>query len=348
MQLDTSALLIGSWEFHKYGRCPDNKRVGQKLGIGGIYVESEWVTGDLDYMRRLLRRKDIHIFAEVNYEERDADGGYASGRYDILRKIDEFFQQDKTHFVLYFTGHGAEEDGSWCFAVKKLARRGSRSSTRVEEGGKSTRGCNLSTDDSNDSQVTCEASNGQIVSSDLGVEAAVSGSFTSLLSDLDDSYSQPAPIENWNDFVEYEEVLHLWDENKKGRERFLMIIVDCSFSGWWVNKVNGANNDQNDTSDATDQPRNEKRNDVCIQASCRATEKCYLAGNLLSSMFTRAFYEAQVRAPLNEAQVRPPLKKMVLSAIKHLLPTRRPFTPVSSEHAPFGGFLFFDSFEDMH
>ena len=347
MQLDTSALLIGSWKFHEYGKChgnkrDGNKRVGQKLGI---YVGSEWVTGDLDYMRRLLRRKDIHLFAEVNYEEIDADGCYTRGRYDILRKIDKFFQQDKTRFVLYFTGHGAEEDGSWCFA---MTSRVSCSSTRVEEGDKYTRGCISSTDDSNDSQVTCEASNGQIVSSDLGVEAAASGSFTSLLSDLDDSCSRPAPTTQWNDFVEYEEVLHLWDENKKGRERFLMIIVDCSFSGWWVNKVNGANNDQNDTSDATDQPRNEKRNDVCIQASCRATEKCYLAGNLLSSMFTRAFYEAQVRAPLNEAQVRPPLKKMVLSAIKHLLPTRRPFTPVSSEHAPFGGFLFFDSFEDMH
>ena len=123
----TCALLIGS------GICyRDSKGTVKKDGIrrtlnkdGEPVPEGIWAEGDLDSMERLLNSKGVRgdDVSRFNYHERDeATNIWAGGGLEVLRKIDEFFQrEDRTHFVLYYTGHGFITDGSWVFPVTRLA-----------------------------------------------------------------------------------------------------------------------------------------------------------------------------------------------------------------------------------
>lgn len=162
--------------------------------------------------------------------------------------------------------------------------------------------------------------------------------------------SQPQDTEEWNELVRYDEVIQLWDENKKGRERHLMIILDCCFSGRWVRRVNGEPEDELANPERRDSVQNlRKKNDVCIQAACRPNEKCGVTDSQLCSTFTREFIDAMNRNLF---------EKLFISTVDHLLvgnfvsmwcsrPAGESFTPLSSDHTPFPGFRFFNSFDDM-
>ena len=130
------------------------KRAKKKRGIKEIRGKKgkkredhiKWARGDLENMYELMIRKNIAVYDPkgddseedddathhengihigddgtrwYNYKEQRTDNSYALGKIDILRKIEEFFdQKDKTLFVLYYTGHG-NEDGSWVFPVTR-------------------------------------------------------------------------------------------------------------------------------------------------------------------------------------------------------------------------------------
>ena len=164
----------------------------------------------------------------------------------------------------------------------------------------------------------------------------------------------PPPIEKTNDFITFEDVIEIWDEIKEelGQpERYLMMIIDCCFSGEWVQKVNGVSDEI-----VKENPELETRakKDISIQASCLPFEKSNVADSQECSVFTKNFVAAQSKSLL---------EKCILSTIDHALVINLvaivtdPFrgsvsenrhTPMSSYRAPFDGFKFFDSFDDMY
>ena len=393
---NTSALLLGSYKYEK--REPRDgknaKRVDKKGGIkrvhkGKLVDADAWTKRDLDCMEQFMTVKDIHVFDTLNYLEQDKDDNYREGRKEILEKIARFFLQgDKTHFVLYFTGHGAD-DGSWCFPVSTRKDITSRSSTRASEESQEqvydlpqTTHAESNSSTATTHEVLAEVhddadGSDSVPKSKMSTEGASNvpppphsstdvqpavppdvraraDSLISLLAQYNNIDEKPAPTKRWNDFVTYDDVIQAWDETKQGKDRFLMMILDCCHSGRWVNRVNGIddgiyNNQQDGAADATEQPRFKKRHDVCIQAACRPTEECRVADDQLSSIFTTKFVDAQKRSPY---------AKMLLTVLDHLpvinavsianSPILHPFTPISSDCTPFDGFTFFDSFDDMH
>ena len=403
---DTSALLLGSWEIYRGRLTRDGniKRVDKKGGIKRTFTkkgepvpDGEWAEGDLDYMERLMNRKDIEVFHRLSYLEHKADGTYAGGKDDILEKIERFFEQnDKTRFVLYFTGHGTKDDGSWCIPVT-TRRKKSRASTLVEEprqGHSEPAPHGTPADDEAAGQeIEAEVHDKSDSEGDDGKErhegqedhaaatqtpppankisqrhepqsGSAQGSLSSIVSSYviidhagnfpDPDSDRPDPTNRWNDFITYEDVIELWDKHKEGKgERFLMMILDCCHSGMWVDKVNGRSIDDYDAEPedaaAEHHPQNHKRNDVCIQASCRPVEESMVAYNQCSSFFTRGFVKAQERTAFEKA---------ILSLFDHVFvfnavsfgssPIIQPFTPISSDYGPFGGIEFFDSFDDMY
>ena len=140
----TCALLIGSYKFKRNrptipgrkqgdGNTDSRARVREKSGIkratwkvGDDDEEEEvpqyaWVEGDLDKVEGCLREKlniEEDDLNKLDYREEKENGDFADGREEVLERIDEFFDRDdKTHFILYFTGH-ANKHGSWSFARK--------------------------------------------------------------------------------------------------------------------------------------------------------------------------------------------------------------------------------------
>ena len=368
---DTSALLVGC------ARCDPirvirgearDKRVDKKGGIrrsftkgwrGRLISQGAWVEGDLDNMENLMVRKNINVFSRMDYHERKENGRYAQGKLDVLNEIRNFFDQDNVaHFILYFTGNG-DLDGSWVIPV----------TTRVTEHPKAVGRSEREDDVYRDSRTvapieredevyhTCE-------DQDASVEALahedcpiVPLTTTSVLSDsMINTYSasrawqeRPPPIEQWNDLVNYEDVIELWDEGKRGRERYLMMILDCCHSGRWVMKVDRESEPDNVEEDHSSHDMSRARRDVCVQASCRPTETCSVTENQLGSVFTTAFVAAQYRSTF---------EKFVLSLVDHIFVVnvvsmgcsrgRDSFTPMSSKCGPFAGIKFFDSFDDMY
>ena len=317
-----SALLIASWEFYIPSRtrtgtatAADEKKADRKSGIKRAYKKNgdeippeQWAIGDLENMENFMGRKRIHVFRTYNYLNQEEDGTFALGTKDIKEEIDAFFKQDeKSHFILYFTGHGARDDGSWCFTTTKV----------VDEGAAET----------------------QHQARKTGAEPAPQPSQNQRRMAGNDK--RPDPNKKSNQFLLFEDVIQKWDENKRGRQRYLMLILDCCHSGKWVDKVN-AMTIQIPNGDHV------KRRDICIQASCRPVELSRVAGNQLCSVFTRAFVAAQNKSSL---------EKYFLSALDHAFvlnfvslayaPIQHPFTPISSDLAPFGDIKFFDSFDDM-
>ena len=383
----TCGLLIGS------GKCylNDEGTIKKKGGIrrtrdkdGNCIPEGTWAEGDLYEIHNLLTKvkgvgdKDVVMY---NYQEHDEGSGEcAAGKIDVLGKIDEFFDQDdKRFFVLYYTGHGYKQDGSWVFPVqrsKKVSEQDSppetdsntphESHSPVPEERDDPSGPPLGTDFSSseesparkvtvpvdvhevigsageevDHDKPLAEGNGSLCSTpepvskckggSKTVEKANRGSFIesgSVLSRYAHLESDPVPrTEKLNDFVTFEDVIELWEEKKNGRDRYLMIILDCCYAGKWVEKIT--------------------RRDVCIQAACRSTEICKVSKDQRTSVFTKAFASAQ-NMSLGQ--------KVILSFLDHAfvlnfvsIARSDEFTPLSSQYAPFGNIKFFDSFDDMY
>ena len=352
-----SALLIGSWEYDgERETSGGDKKMDSKGGIrrtlakNNKQLRGKWAIGDLNNMEAFIKRKEIDVFHTLHYVEQAKNGTYGLGKKEILPAIDVFFKQDKTRFVLYFTGHGAREDGSWCFAVRRTftAEETAAMANGTDKPTESV--CAIETQTKvNDESETDEDETQPLPAheqpagqADLGVGVAPADPDIESVASLDikDTSNQPKPDKKWNDFVSFEEVLEKWDENKKGRDRYLMLILDCCHAGKWVDMVNALTIE-------TAQGR-VKRRDICVQAACRPAENSMVANNQRSSVFTRGFIAAQSKSPL---------EKLVLSAIDHALvlnivsiacsPIRHPFTPISSDLAPFGDIRFFDSFDEM-
>ena len=324
-----SALLIGSWEGDRsrQNRGNSNKRLDTKGGIKrpGFKYKNEsvpadqWAEGDLDKMEELMKKKKIGVFDRLAYVEQDEDGHYAKGRDDILTLVDDFFKQEgKTHFVLYFTGHGAITDGSWCFAVREPIpeRSCSHGSAHMEEN-------SWVSGTSGASSIGIARSSGSTVPSNKRV----------------------------NDFVDYQDIIKKWDDNNPQggtEERFLMMILDCCHAGKWVQMLNSAiDSGETVTAAATseqEQVRSKRRDNICIQAACGTLEKSTVASNQQSSVFTRDFVAAQKRST-SENLFRTAVDYLFLNIPMPL----SSFTPISSKNAPteFCGMKFYDSFDDM-
>ena len=352
-----SALLIGSWEGHR--TRDGDKRIDMKGGIKRSLSKSDdnlrgkWARGYLNNMESFLGRKgyDVHKLNYVEYKENS--GTDAEGKDDILPTINRFFKQkNKTYFVLYFTGHGAVEDGSWYFAVTrpmpmKTADDHAATGTDMLRTASTSSSATTASepkivtfhDESGDDEPAHEQSADH---SDLGVGVSKVDSTIQPAAALRESQTRNTDVKDrkkkMNDFVSFEEVLKIWDKNKKGRERYLMMILDCCHAGKWVEMVNALTIET--------AQGHVKRRDICVQAACRPVESSMVASNQCSSVFTRDFIAAQSKSSF---------EKVLLSAIDHLLvlsvvsiacsPIQRPFTPISTDLAPFGGIKFFDSFD---
>ena len=367
----TCALLIGS------GICyRDSKGTVKKGGIrrtlnkvdGQPVPEGIWAEGDLDSMERLLNSKGVRgdDVSQFNYHERDEETNiWAEGRLEVLRRIGELFKrEDRTCFILYFTGHG-HEDGSWAFPVTRLASARAHSPERSADDPHEDHEWSGSEEDLTTTKVVVEAvieedankgqhgaegsdrlyrstpaedadnSEGEdtvkqkpagetAMTSSMAEKRSIVSEFSLLGNNL-----QPPSVQE-NEFVKFEDVIRLWDEVKEGKgDRYLMMIIDCCYAGKWVEMINNRN-----------------RRDICIQAACRSLQICKVAKDQLSSVFTRAFVGAQNLSLL---------KKVALSALDHafvlnIVSMARPddFSPVSSHYAPFCDINFFDSFDDMY
>ena len=397
-----TALLIGSCKCDVFrpihdGDESENKKVDKKSGIRKTFTKrghpiprDAWVYGDLENMENLIARKNIDLFQTLDYYERDSSGRYSLGKRDVLRMIREFFKQDdKTHFILYFTGNG-DQEGSWVFplttrfvknAHKRETVRGSAVVTAADgcEGendtGRFHEESQCASSEAEHSfigtptpqptpQPEGEKSKLEVQSTDparvTSTQAVSAESGTKTLVSVYDitraRLERPDPVRESNDLVKYEDVIELWDEYiKEGRQRHLMMILDCCHSGRWVQKVNSeCQQEETNTSQAHAEMYHGKtmfkrRRDICIQASCRPAERCSIAENQLSSVFTRAFVAAQNRSTF---------EKFILSLLDHLFVLNiisitcssheLTFTPISSKCAPFAGIKFFNSFDDMY
>lgn len=311
-----------------------------------------WMKGDLDNMERLMRRKGIDVFEAYAYEEVDGStGAYSIGKSDVLQKINAFFRQSgKTHFILYFSGHGAE-DGSWGIPV------------RVEMFPP-----NSPLDSSTSSPPASPANSSPIsptvpllVHAEVYLEGHGSGKAEDKPASFKPSINFPRKLlmppqtARFNEMVEYEDVMELWEKSKAGlRGRRLMIILDACYSGRWVQKVSGVVERSRIDLDSVsiEKPKGTTRReptirpDVCIQAACGPYERPMVAKDQLGSVFTRAFVAAQDRSCFEKAVLTFLDHVFILNWVGIAL-SPSDFSPITYGH-PFGGIKFFDSFDDMY
>ena len=359
--------------------------IRKKLGKDGRQIpDGQWADGDIGNMERLLTSKGIEV-SRFNYSEQHKDTyEYARGKFDVLEEIARFFEKgDKTYFIIYYTGH-ADENGSWCFPVtRRLVKKteslnlshSQQPGVQEERSGVESPGDGVATlevtvevhpqsgvDEGNAQQVEtatglapfgADGSDGDDVTEQSVAEHGqerVMKSTSQEVSNWDSSdfsiLEPPDPSKKWNDFVTFEEVIEKWEEKKEGRQnRYLMIILDCCHAGRWVEMIDDLNN----RGETNGGDRGTIRRDICIQAACRALERCNVASNQESSVFTRAFVAAQNTSFF---------KKLALSVLDHafvlnvvsIFQSRQAgsCSPVSSQYAPFGGIKFYDSFDDMY
>ena len=138
------------------------------------------------------------------------------------------------------------------------------------------------------------------------------------------------PAVQENEFVKFEDVFQCWKERRKeGRRRYLLIILDCCHAGKWVEYINGRG-----------------QRDISIQAACHADQKCRVAKDQRSSLFTNDFVNAQ-ELSFSKVFLRSVLDHLFILNIVSLVGSRK-VSPVSSRYAPFGGIKFFDSYDDMY
>ena len=379
-----TALLIGSWKCERHrnirgeeGRymagSRDGAKVSKKGGIKPRFVkrggkdvrvaEAKWVEGDLKIMKRLLCSKSI---STTKYDYREMVLGRAAlGKSAVLKRIGRFFGEDKTYFILYFSGHGFS-DGSWSFS--RLTKKDPETVVGGGVGGATGVGQPGAAGDSLSFTIEAQsvahpARDGSDVES--GSEDESENEDEVLSEDETEKRCQPEDTDEWNELVRYEDIVQLWDNSKKGPpdQRKLMMILDCCFSGQWVRKVNGeeematqnASNAGGENGDRAegdngetrrDAERIQRRNDISIQAACGRDQVSRVGEKQVHSVFTKAFANAQNRSFLS---------KVGLTILDHILvlqvvsiATSNSFMPMSSDNPPFGGFDFFDSFDDMY
>ncbi|CAI8023794.1 hypothetical protein GBAR_LOCUS13890 [Geodia barretti] len=245
-QQEPTALLIGSYKFEKErpvrgvpeglkaaGRL--RRKGGRKKAYtkAGVVPPEAFVEGDLRNMERYIHQKEIHRFSTVDYREHDTSTGeYAGGKDDILNLVRDFFaQDDRTEFILYFTGHG-DVDGSWCIPVTVL--KGSE-----EEDGSVDVTFQptpvLTRERSGTPSPVPKPAAARAPDIEPVATASIAASSVSAAS----SNRKVPPTEEYFDLVTYDDIVQVWDEEKRGRERRLMMILDCCHSGRWVQMVDG-------------------------------------------------------------------------------------------------------------
>ena len=356
------------------------KGVIEKAGIrtilkkdGRPQAKDMWVNVDLDNMEHLMESKEIDIFQKFNYREQKDDYSFSLGKVEIISKITRFFSEEgRTKFVLYYSGHG-DENGSWCFPRSFIPSQNGNS-TRI-----STPASDAASPESNESIVSVEVypaagdddedGNGQTrfegyreysgdsvhaqggsteaTPDEIQGAAATSPYLNESLEYLEAKREQPPPTPKTNDLLTFEEVIKTWDDTKREGQpkRYLMIILDCCFSGRWIEKLKRER-------DAADHLT--IRDDICIQAACQPFEKSNVADSQEGSVFTKYFVAAQSQTLF---------KKLFLSLIDHFMVLQfvtianDPFRgslnynrhiPMCTQCAPFAGIQFFDTFEDMY
>ena len=373
-QHTTCALLIGS------GICYSNsKGTVKKGGIrrtlnkdGEPVPKGIWAEGDLESMERLLNSKGVRgdDVSRFNYHERDKDTNiWAKGRLEVLQKIGDFFQrEDRTCFVLYYTGHG-HEDGSWAFPVTRPAsarahspqqsaddphqhHEGSGSeedltATKIEvqvviedDANKGQHGAegsdrvhrptpeSISEDNSEGEDTVKEKPAAENADNSEGEDTVKEKRSNSEYSVL--GKNLPPAVQE-NEFVDFEDVMQLWEKGRK-EGRYLLIILDCCHAGKWVEYIDG------------DKYRG--RRDISIQAACHADKICEVAKDQRSSVFTNDFVHAQ-ELSFSKVFLRSVLDHLFILNIVSLLGSQK-ISPISSRYAPFGGIKFFDSYDDMY
>ena len=403
-----SALLIGSWKFDRKnptvpGQNTDEKsadpraKVTKKKGIKKVTrkvggkpkdsTEEEWAIGDLKIVREFLEcklRLNEGDVKECNYQERK-DGVAGLGRYEILQNLEDFFKQnDKTHFILYYSGH-ANKHGSWSFSRAKVKHAKGPTEEPTAEGPSAT----TTTTEENvatpcqDSEASgrkefpiVEVYDGSTrtpspVSKTLRQPSSQPSEAVEIepqvpisppapaieASQVQETYAsavrvQPQDEDVINELVRYRDVIEQWEKSKKGRpQRYLTIIIDSCFSGQWVRKASGKEDESPGRGERYESERSleenrKRRPEICIQAACRAEELSIVADNQCESVFTRAFFDAQDMSLLKKF-ANAVIDHIVVLQLKSLTMTND-FTPVSTEKPPFGGLKFFDSFDDMY
>ena len=382
MDEQTCGLLIGS------GKCYlDDEGTVKKGGIRRTQdkhgkPEGIWADGDLKKMRYFLtEKKDVRDEDIVTYdyqEHDDRSGKCAAGKKDVLEKINELFDRDdKRFFVLYYTGHGCKDDGSWVFPVQR--------SKKVCEQQDSEQDSPPETDDTPLTPVTPPESHGRVPDSPPEPSGESSASIVTVHADVHEVTgsageeevdkplaegnhslcSTPEPVSkskggcervekaNRGSFRESGSVLSRYEYLESDpiplTKKLNDFVTFEDVIGLWDEKKNERNRYLMiilDCCYAGKWVEKVTRRDVCIQAACRSTEICKVAKDQLTSVFTKAFVSAQCLS-LG--------KKVALSILDHAfvlnfvsIARSDEFTPVSSKYAPFGNIKFFDSFDDMY
>ena len=251
-----TALLLGSYKFEKSRPVrggPDGPiaegRLHRKGGRKKVFTKAgevppqAWLEGDLKNMERYVFQKEMHWVGTLDYRERDEETGeYADGKNDILDAVRNFFaQDDRTEFVLYFSGHG-DTDGSWCIPVTelKLPERDGRSRA-VSFAAGATPGLPEQVDPAPDNErsetpppVPKHRARYDVPSLDQRT-----ASISSRASSTASGKPRVPATKEYFDLVTYDDIVRIWDEVKRGRDRKLMLILDCCHSGRWVQMANG-------------------------------------------------------------------------------------------------------------
>ena len=345
---------------------------------GDWLPEGFWADGDLLEMQYLLtkikgvRNEDI---VKYNYQEHDeTEYKCANGKIDVLKEISKLFNRDdKTFFVLYYTGHGCKDDGSWVFPVERsisVCERPQHSQPETDSNpppdSRSTEPEPASGDSPTGNQITVHV--------DVHIESGATGGasyneveerkevdrYESFAESNGLSHSTSEPIPKVKETVENTDTIedgsivsqyaHL--ESDLHTKRLNDFVTFEDVIGLWDEKKNERNRYLMIILDCcyagkwVENMNRENRRDICIQAACRSIEICKVAKDQLTSVFTKAFVSAQCLS-LG--------KKVALSFLDHAfvlnfvsIARSDKFTPLSSKYAPFGNIKFFDSFDDMY
>jgi hypothetical protein len=70
---------------------------------------------DVSKMKEFLVSKNVNVTKIILRRGRDPK------RDDVLKQIREFFELNIDDYLLYYTGHGEEKNGSWIFGEKKIS-----------------------------------------------------------------------------------------------------------------------------------------------------------------------------------------------------------------------------------
>ena len=249
-----TALLIGSHKLFEKPRpvrgapksvvVPRQCRKGGRRNVcksdGEVVPSSAFVEGDLRNMRGYLENKGVNLFGSLDYRHHYETGEYGDGKKDILKRVREFFAQNdgRTEFILYFSGHG-DLNGSWCIAVSEL----------------SVANCDPSRRSQNQSVTLPPARKPT-----LEVAAEITRAAPDAARPPAGASRRPEPTYECYDLVTYDDIVKIWDEEKRGRtNRRLMMILDCCHSGRWVQMVNGECG-RIEYNTATTEPTNEDTN----------------------------------------------------------------------------------------